>query len=172
MDGRTSDHPGQRDVRAYGLGGRMLRELHDLTAGSVLAGERECVTHGDPGPFNTIFRAGLPVALIDWDSCRPGGRLDDLAYMAWTWGVQALGNVPVGEQAEHVRLVREGYGGVEPEVLVDAMLARQSGLAEVEAANARDQRLDTARRRHAVRAVEWARNDRAVLERHRDAFLR
>ncbi|MEV1244222.1 hypothetical protein ACIBO2_36940 [Nonomuraea sp. NPDC050022] len=32
--------------------------------------------HGDPGPFNTIFQKGLPVALIDWSSCRPGNRLD------------------------------------------------------------------------------------------------
>jgi hypothetical protein len=172
VDGRTSDHPSQRDPGACGMAGGILRELHDLTSGSVLAGERECVIHGDPGPFNTVFRDGRPVALIDWDSSRPGGRLEDLAYMAWTWGVQALGTVPIEDQAQHVRLLRLGYGGVGPEVLVDAMLARQTQLAEIEAANAEDPHLDAERRRHAVGAVEWALNDRALLERHRDAFLR
>ena len=48
---------------------------------------------GDPGPFNTVFRAGLPAAFIDWSSCRPGGRLEDLGYMAWTWCIQSQGHV-------------------------------------------------------------------------------
>jgi pyruvate/2-oxoglutarate/acetoin dehydrogenase E1 component len=57
------------------------------SASHPLAADRECVIHGDPGPFNTIFRKGLPIALIDWSSCRPGGRLEDLGYMAWTCAI-------------------------------------------------------------------------------------
>jgi aminoglycoside phosphotransferase (APT) family kinase protein len=56
----------------------MLRRLHETTAGHPLADGQECVIHGDPGPFNTIFRDGLPVAFIDWACCRPGRGLDDL----------------------------------------------------------------------------------------------
>jgi Phosphotransferase enzyme family len=81
VPGATTDHPGQRAAGAYAAGGRMLRNLHDATAGHPLAGSGECVVHGDPGPFNTIFRDGMPVALIDWDSCAPGARLSDLGYM-------------------------------------------------------------------------------------------
>ncbi|TLF74184.1 aminoglycoside phosphotransferase family protein, partial [Nonomuraea sp. KC401] len=76
ITGATTDHPAQRAPGAYARGGRMLRELHEATAGHMLAAGRECVVHGDPGPFNTVFRDGLPVAFIDWSSCRPGDRLD------------------------------------------------------------------------------------------------
>lgn len=58
IPGEITDHPSQRAAGACAAGGRMLRGLHDATAGHDLAGDRECVLHGDPGPFNTIFRAG------------------------------------------------------------------------------------------------------------------
>jgi hypothetical protein len=172
VPGHTTDHPSQRDVAAYEIGGRMLRELHDVTSGQSLANGHECVIHGDPGPFNTIFRNGLPVALIDWDSCRPGRRLEDLAYMAWTWCVQSVGNVPIEQQAHHLRLLRLGYGEVGAPELVDAMIRRQTQIAEIEAANAADPSLGAGRRQHARAACEWATGDRALLERHRDEFSR
>ena len=56
VPGRTTDHPSQRASGAYARGAVMLRELHALTAGHPLAAGRECVLHGDPGPFNAIFR--------------------------------------------------------------------------------------------------------------------
>lgn len=82
--GSTSDHPAQRATGAWSQAAHMLRALHDATAGSDLAGDTECVRHGDPGPFNTIFQHGVPIAFIDWDSAAPGARLDDLVYFAWT----------------------------------------------------------------------------------------
>ena len=103
----------------------LQRELHDLTAGHPLAAGRECVLHGDPGPFNAIFQDGMPVAFIDWTSCRPGDRLDDLSYLAWTWCIQAEGSVPVDAQAAHLRELRDAYGPVQPETLIDAMTRSQ-----------------------------------------------
>ncbi|MER6943822.1 phosphotransferase [Nonomuraea sp. NPDC000554] len=96
-----------------------------------LADDRECVIHGDPGPFNTIFQQGLPVAFIDWSSCRPG----DLGYMAWTWCIQSQGRVAIAEQARHLRELRAGYGTIEPAHLLDAMVRRQTQIADAEAAN-------------------------------------
>ena len=112
----------QRADGAYARGGAMLRRLHETTAGHPLAAGRECVIHGDPGPFNTIFQQGLPTAFIDWSSCRPGDRLDDLGYLAWTWCIQSEGQVPIAEQARHLRELRDGYGDTEPEILLDAMM--------------------------------------------------
>ena len=106
----------------------MLRRLHETTADHPLAAGRECVVHGDPGPFNTIFRQGLPVAFIDWASCRPGDRLGDLGYMLWTWCIQSQGHVPVAEQARHLRKLRDGYGDIEPEILLDAMVRSQTAV--------------------------------------------
>jgi hypothetical protein len=156
---------------AWALGGRMLRELHDLTAGHELAGERECVVHGDPGPFNAIFRAGLPVALIDWDSCAPGDRLDDLGYLAWTWCLQPMDEAPITDQARHLRELRDGYGEVGAETLIAAILRRQTRMAETEEANSRDPRQNAERQRHALWAVEWATAGRGLVERNREQLL-
>ena len=51
---------------------RLVREFHELTAGSALAGGQEVVCHHDLSPGNTVFRAGLPVAFIDWDIAGAG----------------------------------------------------------------------------------------------------
>lgn len=171
VPGETTDHPSQRAPGAYAAGGRILRELHDATEGHPLASGRECVVHGDPGPFNAVFRDGLPVALIDWDSCGPGERLDDLGYMAWTWCVQSAGGVPVAEQARHLRELRDGYGGIDAEDLLEAIVRRQAQVAAAEATNADDPRLAPARRRHARRATVWADSDRALVEGHRALLL-
>jgi aminoglycoside phosphotransferase (APT) family kinase protein len=149
----------------------MLRELHDATAGHPLAGAHECVVHGDPGPFNTIFRDGLPVAFIDWTGCVPGSRLDDVGYMAWTWCIQTLGNVPIADQAAHVRELRDGYGAIEPEQLIAAMVRQQTRIIDTEQANAHDSRLAAARRDHARDAIAWATADRSLIHRHAALLL-
>ncbi|MFF5175084.1 phosphotransferase [Micromonospora sp. NPDC000089] len=171
VPGETTDHPSQRAAGAYAAGGRMLRALHDATAHSALAEGRECVIHGDPGPFNTIFRDGLPVAFIDWDSCRPGERLDDLGYLAWTWCVQAVGRVPVPQQAWHLRELRDGYGDVDGDTLIRAVLRRQGELIRTEEANRIDPRQNAERRRHAEWAVAWATADRELVLRHERLLL-
>ncbi|MEV0674902.1 aminoglycoside phosphotransferase family protein [Actinosynnema sp. NPDC050436] len=171
LPGRTTDHPSQRAAGAYALAGTMLRRLHDATAGHPLAGGAECVAHGDPGPFNAIFRDGLPVAFIDWTTCAPGSRLDDLAYLAWTWCVQAVGNVPVADQAAHLAELRDGYGEVEPEALVAAVVDRQTRVVERATATLADPASPAARRAHARNAVAWATADRELVREHRALLL-
>lgn len=105
--------------------GRLLRRYHGATAGfTPPAGAvwrlparepREVVCHGDAAPYNTVFRAGLPVALIDFDTAHPGPRLWDLAYTAYRFApLGAPGSdgehVPVGEQARRLRLLVDAYG--------------------------------------------------------------
>ncbi|MGC5019074.1 phosphotransferase [Micromonospora sp. DT47] len=129
------------------------------------------VIHGDPGPFNTIFQGGLPVAFIDWDSCRPGDRLDDLGYMAWTWCIQSQGHVPIEGQARHLRELRDGYGDIEPESLIRAIVRRQTEVAEAEEANLRNPRHTPERRRHAEWAIAWAGADHELVARHEKDLL-
>jgi Ser/Thr protein kinase RdoA (MazF antagonist) len=146
IPGRTADHPSQRAAGAYARGGMMLRLLHEVTAGHPLAAGRECVLHGDPGPFNAICQDSMPVALIDWASCRPGARLEDLGYMAWTWCIQSEGNVPVAEQAAHLRELSDGYGHTEPADLIEAMAASQARIVRLETVNGSRTDLPAARR--------------------------
>jgi hypothetical protein len=172
IPGETTDHPSQRADGAYARGAVMLRELHDVTAGHPLAAGRECVLHGDPGPFNAIFDAGIPVAFIDWTSCRPGDRIEDLGYMSWSWCVQAHGNVPIEAQARHLRELRDAYStAVEPEALAAAMFRAQNRILEVFEPILADPGYPAHERGWAAEAIQWATGDRDLLRAHEEAFL-
>lgn len=171
IPGRTTSHPSERADGAYARGSAMLLLLHESTAGHSLAAGRECVIHGDPGPFNTVFHHGLPTAFIDWSSCRPGRRLDDLGYMAWTWCIQSQGRVPLADQARHLRELRDGYDDISPQVLLQAMMSSQGRIIAAETANLRNPRLPRSRREHARSAIAWATADRALLREHSAVLL-
>lgn len=69
---------------------RLLREVHDATRGWEPPGDAEwafppvpggdVVCHGDPGPWNMVWRDGEAVGLFDWDLAHPAPALDDVAY--------------------------------------------------------------------------------------------
>jgi aminoglycoside phosphotransferase (APT) family kinase protein len=171
IPGVTTDHLSQRDERSYAAFGGILRELHEFSRGTALASGGECLVHGDPGPFNVIMAEGMPVALIDWDSVHPGDPMEDIGYAGWTWCIQAVGNVPVVDQARRLRLLADGYHPELPgDVLIEAVFRSQDSIIGVEGANAGDQRLSDQRRRHARAAVEWADSCRSVLETNLQTF--
>jgi Ser/Thr protein kinase RdoA (MazF antagonist) len=87
---------------------RLVRALHDASEGWVpppelpwfgrdrvgpdlpaelaaLPGPPELVAHCDVTPQNVVFRAGAPVALIDFDLARPTRRAADLLTTAMWW---------------------------------------------------------------------------------------
>ena len=80
---------------------RLIRALHEASAGwapppgAVWGGtpanpgsitERpELGSQRDYYPGNVVFRAGLPVALIDFDLAKPTTRLYDIANALWYW---------------------------------------------------------------------------------------
>lgn len=45
----------------------------------------DVVCHGDIGRHNTVYRGGVPVALIDWDSIRPNNPLVEFGVAAWNY---------------------------------------------------------------------------------------
>jgi Ser/Thr protein kinase RdoA (MazF antagonist) len=108
--------------------GAMLRAFHSGTRESELAGDRQVVCHHDPGPNNTVFQDGQPVAFIDFDFAAPGEVLEDVGYMAWTWCISSkCTRGPVELQAAQLRVLCDGYELASPErrLLVDAMIERQ-----------------------------------------------
>ena len=89
---------------------RLLRRYHDAVARAPLADGEEVVCHGDFGPWNLIWRADLPFAVIDFDNARPGPRIDDIGYALWKHLNLGLVDLSADEQARRARVFVAAYG--------------------------------------------------------------
>ncbi|MFL5796844.1 MAG: phosphotransferase [Actinomycetota bacterium] len=146
-----------------GRAGALVRALHDASAGfepvdpvwrmherPMRSGEIVC--HADYGVWNTVYRDGLPVALIDWDSARPVVPLVDLAAAAWAY--VPLVDSPTGrilgfDRIDHGRRLR---------IFLDAYrLEERSGFVEaLQLAKQREtENLRYWRGIRPLRAMEW-----------------
>jgi hypothetical protein len=77
----------------------------------------EIVSHGDLGPWNTVYRHGIPVAFIDWDAAQPVDPLADLAAAAWTFvplaspdQLRESGFEPPPDLGARLRIFLDAYG--------------------------------------------------------------
>ena len=103
----------------------LIRDFHDAVAGTSLCEGAETVCHGDLGPHNTVFRAGRPVALIDWDAdVGPGRRAVDFADAVWSFTDLTSEGVPVAAQAHRVAVMCAVYPGMSPSVVVTELTAQ------------------------------------------------
>ncbi|WP_344908440.1 phosphotransferase family protein [Actinomadura meridiana] len=93
---------------------QLVREFHDLTAATALAGNEEVVCHNDLSPKNTVYQdqgAGLrPVAFIDWDLAAPGRRIHDIAHVCWQYIGLGPNIADIGQAAQQLRLICDAYG--------------------------------------------------------------
>lgn len=164
--------PAVRTVHAIERAARLLREFHDLTAGTPLAGEHELVCHNDPSPKNTVYRdlgEGLvPVAFIDWDIVAPGERIHDIAHLCWQFVGLGIDN---GDWPDLLAAACDGYGRFDRTRLVETVLWWQdrcwrgieSAAAAGDPAMTRLRELDVPAEIGA--AYDWVRRHRAQLER-------
>lgn len=123
-------HPGPWAEDAFPLLGRMLGELHAATRtyspppdatwapwhGRELGSDDRVFGHCDAGPWNVVARAGLPVALIDWEVAGPVDPLVELTQVCWLNPqlhsddiAVAQGLAPLETRARHVRMILDGY---------------------------------------------------------------
>lgn len=127
VPGEVPGHPVPAYVRsdaALTAAAALLRAYHDATAGFAAPGDAawyfpprrpaQVVAHGDVAPYNTVFRDGLPVAFIDFDTAHPAPRVWDVAYAAYRFvpledPARGAGR-PVVEQARGLRLFADAYG--------------------------------------------------------------
>jgi len=100
----------------------LVRQFHDLTAGTDLAGDEEVVCHNDLSPKNTVYRGRLPIAFIDWDIAAPGRRVHDVAHICWQYVDLGPGVADVAEAARLVRVIADAYGLADRSELVDTIL--------------------------------------------------
>jgi hypothetical protein len=140
----------------------LLRRFHDATAGLDIAAEAEVICHNDFGPWNLIWRGGLPVAMIDFDSAAPGARADDLGYAIWKHLNLGLVELPATEQRRRLLVMASAYDVPADEGIVQAIAEAQERMRRlIEKAPQsveRDQALDQNRRER-----DWLRRNRRVL---------
>lgn len=89
----------------------LLRRFHDATEdfGPVRESGAEVICHNDWTPANTVFRAKMPYAMIDFDTVAPGTRLWDCCYSAWTWLDLGDPDYSSHEQLRRLALFCEAY---------------------------------------------------------------
>jgi phosphotransferase family enzyme len=106
----------------------LIRRLHRAAAGfrPAITSYRfhpyppkpgEIVSHGDLGPWNTVYRDGMPVAFIDWDAAQPIEPLVELASAAWTFvpltppeQLTEAGFDPLPDLPARLRMFVDAYG--------------------------------------------------------------
>lgn len=124
---------------------RLVRRYHDAVRDYVPEpgaewmttdrplGPGEIVTHGDVGPWNTVWRGDAVVGLLDWDQAGPRPALHDIAYaLEYTAPFRSdedamaqIGFPAPPDRAGRVRVFAEAYGLDTVDGLVDAVLAEQ-----------------------------------------------
>jgi hypothetical protein len=151
----------------------LVREFHDLTAGTPLAGDQEVVCHNDLAPKNTVYGdggAGLrPVAFIDWDLAAPGRRIHDVAHVCWQY-LRLGPGAETEPAARRIRLICGAYRLEDRDEIVDVIMWWQDRCWRgIQAgAEAGDPAMVRLRDRGAVRGVQaawrWVAEHRGELE--------
>jgi Phosphotransferase enzyme family len=117
----------------------LLRKLHQAAAGfrPAVTGYRfhphppragEVVSHGDVGPWNTVYRDGIPAAFIDWDSAQPVEPLTELAAAACAFVPLAppgqlteAGFDPLPDLPARLRVFVDSYGLADRKAIIPAL---------------------------------------------------
>ena len=88
----------------------------------------EIVSHGDLGPWNTVYQYGIPIAFIDWDAAQPVNPLADLAGAAWTFVPLAppgqlaeAGFDPLPDLPTRLRTFLDAYGLTDRKAILPAL---------------------------------------------------
>lgn len=128
----------------------LLRDVHEASRGwvppedaewalppGVAGAAGDVICHGDPGPWNMVWRDGAAVGLIDWDFARPGQALDDVAYALEYFAPFRSDDHACDDRDGHhfpeppdrrerLRAFASAYGLGTTAGLVDRVIARQS----------------------------------------------
>jgi hypothetical protein len=121
IEGWAPPHNGfQLSEEAVRAGARLVRDVHDLTQGTPFAAGSEAAAHRNLSQPNFIFRDMVPIAIIDWDSARPGTRVENLGEFLWAFVHPAV----YGEGEPAARMLRAAVDqyGFRGKGLIAAML--------------------------------------------------
>jgi phosphotransferase family enzyme len=163
---------------------RLVRRMHDAQAGFThpgpwfrpAAGPVVCFV--DYFPPNVIFRAGRPVALIDWDLAAPGERISDVVSLALWWAplrpddeARRYG-FPSDRRGERLRAICDAYGLDDRTGFLERAIAHRRGGYALHRELGSEQRLPGWREMWDAGSGETALAGVAWLEEHREELAR
>jgi hypothetical protein len=121
VEGFAPPHNGfELTEQAVRAGARLVRDVHDLTEGTSFAAGSEIAAHRNLSQPNFVFRDMVPVAIIDWDTTRPGTRVENLGEFLWAFVHPAV--YGEGEPAARMLSAAVDEYGYRGDGLVEAML--------------------------------------------------
>src|SRR5207247_9406154 len=82
---------------------RLLRRYHDTFGDNVIC-------HGDFGPWNIVWREGLPCAVIDFDNAYRGDAAEDVAYALRMFISYGCTRAAPTELVRRTRAALQAYG--------------------------------------------------------------
>ena len=117
-----------------------LREYHAVVAGFPRDRRRwrfveralrpgEIVCHHDTAMYNMAFDGDALAGVFDWDVAGPGIPLDDVAILAWNSPLLHPDADPVAA-AHGLRVIADGYGGLDPVAVLDHVFARMTDASD------------------------------------------
>jgi len=97
----------------------------------------EVICHSDVAPYNIVYRAGMPVGLIDFDVAGPGPKLWDIAYAAYRLAPLASDANCIGfgfaeppDRARRLARFCDAYGLDDRSGLLEMAITRIEGLRD------------------------------------------
>ncbi|WP_421740571.1 phosphotransferase [Cellulomonas sp.] len=117
-----------------------LREYHAVVAGFPRDRRRwrfvaralepgEIVCHHDSAMYNMAFDGDELAGVFDWDVAGPGIPLDDVAMFSWNSAV-LFPDADAEEVAHVLRTIADGYGDLDPHVVLDHVIVRMTSAAD------------------------------------------
>jgi hypothetical protein len=164
---------------------RFLRRIHDASlewpeppdavwGAPEVPGDALVLCHGDPGPWNFVWRDQEAVGLLDWDYLHPAPRVDDVAY-ALRWFVPFRADEharewhhfpSVPDRRHRVQVFLEAYGGLPAFDVADAVARRMRSTYDLMSSRA-DQGVEPQRTWVADGALEREAEEIRWVETHR-----
>lgn len=136
----------QHNLEGLESAAQLLRRIHDASRtweppADAVFGQTVLATrpqpghifcHGDPGPWNFVWRDGQAVGLFDWDYLHPGDPVDDIAYaLFWFAPTRADDHClnwhhfpTVPDRRRRIQHFLTAYGPTPPFDVVDAIIER------------------------------------------------
>lgn len=142
----------QHDDHGLRSAARLLRRIHDASVGwrppadavwgaAPADGPELVLCHGDPGPWNFVWRDHEAVGLLDWDFLHPGPRTSDVAY-ALRWFAPCRDDdlalewhhfPTVPDRRARIRAFLDAYGPLPAFDVMEAVIAGAEGTMTREA---------------------------------------